>query len=281
MSVSIPPGQTRDLNLSIDLLKVQRQPLDEYRDFRISISATLKRPTAESSRVDWHVHGRVRAALLLDRAIVNLGRHSELAPAPPPVQVRVRVAPPFSGLTATSSSDRFAVTAKATGIDREYELTVVPRALAKGPIDAELLLTTRGSPADGQPIIVHLPLSGSIVDDVEATPPEVVFSPQPVGSDLEETITLGSLTGRPFSVVGANCSQSGTSLEAYPEQSITAHSYIVKKRITNIGTCRENITFDIQNHLGKRTQISVPTSYRGKANSRMVQMQQMGRSERR
>jgi hypothetical protein len=160
-------------------------------------------------------------------------------------------------------------------MDREYEVAVGARTLPKGPIDAELVLTTRNGSGDDQPVNVHLPLNGAIVDDVEATPPEVVFSPQPVGSDLEETITLGSLTARPFSVLGASSSQPGSSIEVYPDRSV------FKQRVTNTGMCRGNITFDIQNQSGKRTIISLPTFYLGKAISGMGQTQQIGPSDRR
>jgi hypothetical protein len=252
------------VTLTIDLLKSQSKTLDDYRDFHVTLSPVLLHQTAATKDPQWDIHGRVRALLYFDKAIAELGRHSELSQPLSPLRLRIKAAAQLSQFTAECSSPEIGT--KLTHVDPAtplYDLEIMPPAhMPKGPINQVIALTACVSNT-ARPVVYHLPVTGAIVDDIESSSSEIILGPHALGEVVEEVITLHSLTNRAFTVLAMTTNLSGSCLKPYHYDEFQGRCFLFRQQIARIGDCRGTVTFYIEADSGKHSQIVVATSYWG------------------
>jgi hypothetical protein len=188
-SLKIPPGESRDVQLALDLRSHQAEPMQE-RAFDVTIFPIIK--GKPNYHLGWTIRGRVCSALRL-LAPPDFGEHSECAQPLPELKVPVETFDPSARLLVVSADDRFAARLTPTeGKPTSYELRISARVrLGQGPIKCDLVLILKDQ-ADKPITTYKIAVSGHILGNVQATPRSLSFGAKRLGETMTETVVLDS-----------------------------------------------------------------------------------------
>jgi hypothetical protein len=209
-SLLVPPGQTRDVLLTINLRDDRK--LEAKYDFEVGVAAIVAGDGGQASQ-EWVVRGRVRRAVEFDPLVVDFGRHSEREQPLPPKRVRVKDLAGVESLAVNGSPDGFTVQVNRPAEDpSRFDIEIVPKAaLPVGRCTFDLSIAP--VQAGGKRLPARkLPVCGWVVPDLEASPSEVLLGAVAVGESAEATIAIRSLTGQAFTVEGWRCSSDRVSV---------------------------------------------------------------------
>ncbi|HEY7428459.1 MAG TPA: DUF1573 domain-containing protein [Gemmataceae bacterium] len=262
-SLVIPAGQTREIHLTFDLLAKQpKEGGSPVHDFEVGISPDMLVEVGEAEKIRWTIRGCVRSAIRCDPPLVDFGRESELAQPLSPRRATIKTFAPLKNLTATCTPPQFDVTVQrhsAEGSDR-FDLLVTPRgSLPRGEIHCTIALVPELS--DGQRLPAKkIEVTGRVVGDVEASPPIISLGAYPIATSVEETITLRSLTQRPFAVTGVRCEGAGLSVERVRDALRFGSMFQVKQKIRAKGERNDKVIFGVRPEGGKDDEVVVSVS---------------------
>ena len=211
------------------------------------------------------IRGRVRTAIQFERPFVDLGRHSEREQPLVPQRVAVQCIVPLDGLDAKSDSSDVSVDVqRPVGDPSCFVLVVTPRArLKRGKIRCNVTATARKSEGQLLPPKV-LPVGGEIVSDIQAVPETILFGARSVGEVGVDTVTLSSLTGQRFQVVGTVVEGNGISVE--PANAAGAESPVFQvKQVMGPQRNTGLVAFKVRTTDGQESEVKVATSGHGVA----------------
>ncbi len=206
-SFTLPSGGTQTLRLTIDLT-ANPTPTGQI---SLTVTAMTNRP-GDTGSARWGVIGRVKQLLVSDGRI-NFGKHSVLAQPISPLVIPLTSAVPLESLRAECSSPLLSVKTQPTD-NSAQSYTVVLRpvgAFQPGPI--EFIVTLKPVGVGGPLPIRRVLIQGSIVEDVEAEPGEVLGGGRLLGESFAEEVALRSLTDRPILVESVVAEGSGLSVD--------------------------------------------------------------------
>jgi hypothetical protein len=232
-SLSIPPNTTREVRATLDLTTKSPglQPGQvEGRRFEVLIRPRLQPQVPEQQLAPWRLVGRVRPLIGVQSRVIDLGRCSDAA-KPPPQNVVVASALPLRGLRATPSSSRLSCQVREVGDQRtRFELGIEPRAgIPAGDIRERITLTPVSD--DGQALPeTYLQVKGRVVPDIQCSPQGLLIQAAP-GAGFEESVTLFSLSGRPFDVAEVVVEDRAISVVEFGMASRGQHVYLVKRAV--------------------------------------------------
>lgn len=212
-AMSIPPGETRTLRIKIDLRpKAGAKVEPTGRPFATTISGVFKNGTDLPAPVSWNLRGRVKRVV---RTVptVEFGLLSELGVPFRPLVIPVEPVVDIASITVSVSVPEFqAALRPRTGAESGWALVVTPGpGLKRGAYKGTVTLMPVGH--GGTPLTsLQLPLSAEVVPDVEAAPGAIFAGGREVGAEVTETLTLRSLSNRPFVVDRAEAEGNGVSV---------------------------------------------------------------------
>jgi hypothetical protein len=255
-SLKIPPGETREVRLKIDLAPRLDAEAQFEREIVIQI-APISSSDAERLPT-WTVRGRARSVVQF-LAPLSFGEHSELGQPFAELVVPVRTLVPLKGLEATCANKRFAIQLMSVGANR-YELRVKPtEKLPIGPFHCDIFLAAEGTENGAMPPL-KTRVEGKIVRDIQPIEPAVVFGAGRVGTTFRETISLASLTGSTFDV--ERCDSSIPGLEVNPVDRYFG-SFEVTLPCCGIGEQKSEISFLVRDEANEKWSLRVPLLYHG------------------
>jgi hypothetical protein len=195
--------------------------------------------------------------------VVDFGRHSEVSQPLSPQKVIVTSLVPVQNLTAASNSHQLQVRVKRLHDDpRRFELVIAPTKLPVGSFQFEITVVPQASDDERLPR-KSLRVTGWVVSDYQASPPHAMFGARPVGEIAQETLTLHSLTGQHFDVIGTIFEGDGLVVEKAPLETSVGPSFVLKQQITKIGEHVGKVVFRLRTKEGKETEVVVSVSYLG------------------
>jgi hypothetical protein len=235
----------------------------DVRDFSVHLSPRLVNNTDPKQPIEWTVRGRVRAALRLERRQIDFGRQSERLPIPPQ-RLLVTALVPVRRLSVPDEKRGFPVRITRSAADpARFELEVAPGpSQAAGAVDFPLHIvaeTEDGERLPGKKFLVV----GSIVPDLQATPPTVLFGAVAVGETAEETVHLHALSGQPFEVTGCRCEGVDAAVERLPAASPQEVDFRVRVPVRAAGEQRGQIVFSVTPKDAESITVVVPLAQHG------------------
>lgn len=257
-SLTVPAGGEVQVRVTIDLTaKKPSEAALGVRPFDVVI-----RPVVGSAEgrpwPGWRLRGVVRMALRVEPALVDFGHPSEMATPLTTKTVRVTATTPIDGLEARSDHSAFAVRLKELSGPTMQELLVTPKpSISPGAYTAKVSLVPRlksGARLPAQEVAVVM----RVQPDIQPSPPAMVFGARRVGEVAKETISLQSLTGRAFEVVGVSARGDGLTVKA-----AEADGFEVRQQVTKAGDQAGEVRFQVRTADRKEQQVVVEVAYRG------------------
>jgi hypothetical protein len=219
-SLLVPAGQTRDVELTLDLTgKPSSQDPPPTAPFRAEIRPALRGASGLTTLSGWEVHGTVRKVLRFSPFQVDFGKHSERSQPLPAQCVKVTSLVPLRQVTAACRTDHFRAELKQRGENSlNYELVISPKGLIP-PARYHFVIEVTAELNSGQKVRAReLWGQGEVAADVQASPPQVSLGAAKQSATVVESVTLSSLTGTSFKVVGHRAEGAGLTIEQYPDQ---------------------------------------------------------------
>lgn len=272
--VSIPPGQSVELRLRLDLRPTVADAGKPVYPFVAQVQAVLDSPF--SGEVIWTLRGRVRTAFEVSPMALDFGESLVWGQKFTAKAFRVRCLIP--GAAPRAECPQGLASVRVVSLDSEswhYEVEVMPnQELAVGEHDfvvgLSLAASDRRAPLfDGAkvaPFPVHV--RARVFHPVRVVPDRLFLGAGAVGDVLRETVTLRSPVAD-FWVAGleTNCPE----LEATPvkgdiHQATRSAVYRIAQTVSRTGIQSGEIRFYISVGPGKSLPLIVPVSYEGFAN---------------
>jgi hypothetical protein len=264
--LTIQPGETKKVRLTISL--TEEDSKEEKRPINLNVTPIVKAESAVQE--GWKLTGVVKKILAVDPPTINIGRVSELAQPLPQQRTIVKAYAALQSLTATSNSKHIDVEVKrcSTFEIEQFEIVVTPKGIVPlGEFHETIDLLPQLRNGENAPI-QKLDVSGTIVCDIDPSPPTILFGALPIGVSKEETITLQSLTGKPFTVLNAYCRGSGLSVAPIPSSPSIRTTFRVNQKVETPGEWSGRIVLTVSSSGDKNSEIVVPVSFYGTSNHR-------------
>jgi hypothetical protein len=142
------------------------------------------------------------------------------------------------------------------GDGKTYELTVTPAAdLPVGRHEGSILVTATRPDGTLLPD-QQVPVTLEVAPDVEAIPATVEFGCRDVGTEAAETVTLRSLSGRPFTVERVAAEGDGLTVDS------SDRGHTIRRRVTG-GPWEGRVRFTVRLSGGQVSQVIVPVRTHG------------------
>ncbi|MHB1426673.1 MAG: hypothetical protein ACYC3I_26230 [Gemmataceae bacterium] len=262
-SLTIPARQTREVLVTLDLTPRKAEEFGvSMRDFEVGIAPEVP---GERQGKEWTIRGRVRSAIQSDPPLIDFGNVSELSPTMSIQRVRLTTLDSVANLTAACSSANFDVKVEksSTGKANEFDLVIALKEVAKrGEIRCTISIVPQLTDNRRLPPR-RVEVFGRIVSDIEASPPTIIFGTLPVGGSKSETVTLQSLTGRTFTVMGMRCEGVGLSVERATTSEGVGLDFVVKQKGEQRGEQNSRVFFKVVHSGGREEDFVVVVSYCG------------------
>jgi hypothetical protein len=264
-SLAIPPGESRDLQLTINLTasgsKKGTAP-PEIEDFAVDVKPYTRSDGNRVPLPEWQVKGKVKRVLYLAKPYVDLGKHSDRVQAIEPQNVTATACAPVTRLSFYSPSNFFAAEAKRDG--KNFEIAIRPRgSLPPGLYIAEVAVTAYLADATALKSI-SIPVRLEVLADIQATPPQVLFGARKIGESCEEAIGLRSLTDMPFQVLGHRVEGINATVRAMEAREGAKNPvFLVAAEISQTGRHGGKVIFSVEAPDGKKSEIEVPVEFHG------------------
>jgi hypothetical protein len=266
-SLSIPAGEKRTVVLTLDLTSPSpAKGNSATRDFRTFFQPVIRQASGQEILLDgWELTGKIRRVVDLSRWVVDLGNHSELRQPIPSQHIDVTCLVPLRALTAKCVCNDFQVEVaedQARPSTRKIRITptgdLSPR-IYRFEIQLEVELNT-GAVLHPRPILVN----GQIVADIQASPPTVSFGVRSLGTTMEDTVTLSSLSSAAFKVVEARSLTPGLSFVCEGQDGKSAYRrFRVIQRCELPGPQTGSGTIVVEKKSGGTSEVPIRIEYYG------------------
>jgi hypothetical protein len=259
--LTIPAGESRKVAMTLDLTgaKTAEDYRKAVRDFAVSIE-----PRCEPSvgKVNWKIRGRIRVPFVFEQPRLDLGRHSELAQPLPPCKVALTGLVSLAKMTSKTTSPHFQAHIQRTAAPDRFELILTPvKPLPCGFHTFEVQVFPHL--ADGKELPGKtLPVRVRVESDLQTTPPVVVFGARPLGETAEEVLTLRSLTGQSFEVLGVKALGDGLTVERAHEGA-AGTAYQLRQQVVKTQAQHGQVVFCVRTARAGEEDLAVPVSYHG------------------
>ncbi len=261
-SLTIPPRGTMDVSLTLNLLGICTEPDIVGKDFTISIQPRIAEAGA---RIVWVVKGKVKQSVTIQPKLVDFGRCSERKQPMPTQRVRITTHPSVRILNASCTSPRIEVKVQPLVPEHNdvFHLIVTPHGeLPRGVVNCSIAVVPtldNGRRLPAKQINVH----GHIVNDIEASPPSIIFGAGTLGTSLRETVLLRSLTGRSFTITGIRHEGEGLSVKRVPAEVTIGSAFAISQIIGKEGDQVGQVVFRLSHTEGPEEEVVVPISWYG------------------
>jgi hypothetical protein len=177
------------------------RPTNRLCDFDLLLTANIRTDELAKRPDGWMIRGRVRSAYRVDPGVADFGDQSIENQPFGSKKVIIEGHFPIDQLQICESDMPF--TASIGPVEdrpNAYWLTIKPiEHFPLGSFNHEVLLRAKSSRFANYPDL-KIPVTGRIVEDVQASPPRIDLGSCTVGQTAFDYVTFSSSTRRPFSV---------------------------------------------------------------------------------
>jgi hypothetical protein len=226
-SFSVPAYARRTLQMRLDLTgRLAGQEGLAVRDYAVSFV-----PRTRDGHVlqGWILRGSVRSAVTLSPSSIHFGDRLVRGQSFLGERLRGTLHVPLKSIEEDHNPREARIKILTDANDQEhFDLDIQPdRDLPAGPF--RILVKLHFTAADGEAIPpITVPVTGTVMQDVQAVPAIVQLGVKRVGTPLSETIILRSVSAKPFKVLGLDKPMEGVNIEPLAtNQSHASQSYRV------------------------------------------------------
>jgi hypothetical protein len=263
-SLSIPPGETAALKLTIDL--TNRTPAEygvDRRPFALSIRP-ITVGDIPSRGVVWKLTGTVRSRVTLDVQNVHFGEQPVRGQAAVTRCVQAKTHVPCQRLEVTVEPAIAKATVKAREEKGILEILISPNPdLPAGPFQATAridVVAPTGERFSG----TALPIAGTMQREVRLLPARVLLDPTPVGETAEAVVTVQAPAEAKVVVDHFETDSLGLRVEAVAIPGVPAHrAFRIRQRVDSEGDGTSAISFVLRGADGKTSKQVIEICYRG------------------
>ena len=229
---SLEPGVTTTVTAIVDLTAK-----DQSGSAIFLLTPWVELPSGASHPpLQWILKGKSEPLITLDRR-PYFGRTSVLDQPLKAIDLTVKTAIPLDlGLSAKTDCPFIVANVRQTPTnDKQYQLELrIIKPLPLGVLNCKVTLTPNDSREMKLPPY-SIPVSALIVPDVECLPNTVLGGGYQVGTIFRQSLTLASLSSRPFKILSAKTVGRGLSVEQIGEELIvTQHCLIEGQQIGKV-----------------------------------------------
>ncbi len=249
----LAPSETKSLRLSFDLRGNAVHDKALSWAFQTAIWGSAK-VGDKLKNVSWTIRGNVKR-VVRPVGTIDFGPLSEISQFPHSRAITIRPIQPAKLVAATVNTPLFGVAIAPGGTDQRAEIVVTTNMKAvRGK--SEGMVTLKFASVSGVALpLVQIPVRAEVVGDVEMIPASIIASGA-VGTEHTETLNLRSLTNATLQIEPVSHPQMTI-------QPIGSHSYIVKTKITEMGSHAATYKFRVRINGMEPVEISVPVSIYG------------------
>lgn len=242
-SLEIPPQQTREVELKLDLIPTDSSLRSlERRPFAVEIAPKIK---GHSEQIHWELKGTVKRWFQLDRQVISFGQHSELCQPLPTQKLMVTPLVPIKGLSVKTNAP-WKLSTKVRHIGNAFAIDMVPAECI--PVGRfRFTVQLKAEERESKLPALRMVAEGVVVDDCQALPGSLSLGAKQVGQVVKESVTLRSLSGSPFEVeswVVDGSSPKDTSIELLTSDR-QSKVFMVSQRVAALGEVYAKVVFRV------------------------------------
>jgi hypothetical protein len=257
-SFRLPPGQTQNLVVTIDLGRV-RSPAKGEGELKVAIIPHIKGATIPQE--GWLLQGTVRDLLTPSRPVVHFGDLVRNTSWPERL-FRARARIPLDSILAKTDSALAHVEPLGKEGDEYVFRFTLDQTLPVGPFGLKAFLYPKSSGMALPATAVHL--QGCLHEEVEASPSVIPLGYLPLRTVVHETIFLASRTGLPFTIQSWKAPSNDIWVEPVPKGGKWLTKAIkVSQRISAIGTRNSSLVFVVGLSDSRTIEVPFAASYHG------------------
>ncbi len=225
---SLRTSETISVEMTLDLFsRSSPQKAESCRDFSTTVFAHLTEPIQGDRRVfSWDIHGRVLFPFVISSPASAIDGQTVIAGDPSaPWRIDLSLLHDVVSLDAECDESQATVRVQ-TSPKKERDVTLVVELNENLPVGAHRISValTPIRPNDHRLPRIPIQLPLTVLSEVEASPPVLSLGTLPVGSSVNQTVTLCSRTGRPFEILRAECDDPGVSITPSSGSTKTMHA---------------------------------------------------------
>jgi hypothetical protein len=262
-SAVIPAGETQEVVLTLDL---SRQRTNKASETGYSFAAEIE-PIVEGRSPrqikGWNVRGWVKHSLRLERQNIDFGQRSECAGAFPTQSVWVTALTPLREIEVRCHSAFLSAKIVNRATASQFELQIGQNGQVPiGQFESEIVLIPKAIEGSKLPES-RVAVRGTLLSDVEAIPPAILFGARRQGEDCEETVTLQSLTGQTIALKSLKISGEGLSTKTIIAANDKLINVVLHLKTKLHGSIEEKLQVEIERQDGNTQLLMIPVNYLG------------------
>jgi hypothetical protein len=262
--VSIPPGGTRTVAVTIDLT-IKTEKISAIRIEDVSVRLWPHLTDEKHGDIRWKIHGRVKRMFgVPDPALLDFGEvDPDLKTGWKSNRVRFWISPDVRDLRCDASQAYF-------HCDLERSSSPTGEWILSGTLDGRppygrfnCFVTIEGTVSDKTAVSTAVGVVGQVVDDVYMLPDSLGFGLGKIGEERSDSVILRSKSGHPFQVTGFEHDPATTKVTAVkaPQGS---YAFRITQRITATGDNYPKLGFNIEGPDRRRSRVlPLPATYYG------------------
>lgn len=200
----VPAGESRTVDLTIDLLKSIHDVGAPEDSFLVTLTAVVESPRSDS--LQWPLHGVVRRSLHVSPPVINLQGANEIVQGVRSPTVTLDVTPQIeiAALKAEWTPSEADVVVEGPNAEGAYRLHYTPsQDLSRAPIDTRVTLRTRLADGNSGPAL-EVPVRGVVVGPVRLSPERLTFVDSINATSRQLSCSLIPLDGQTWTIIGVD-----------------------------------------------------------------------------
>ena len=264
--ISIRPGETATVNLTIDLMHLSDAVAGvARRPFALSVQPVTS--LTRQGGFGWQIHGTVRSRVTLDAKTVHFGDQPIRGQTAVTRQVLATVHIPCQGLKVAVNPLVATVTVnRREDAPERFEITVAANPnLPPGNFQTDAKINVV-EPNGKHTLAFMLPIAGTMRSEVRLLPERILLEPRPIGETADAIVTLHAPPDANVVIDHIETDDPGLTAEAATIPGIPAcHAFRVRQRVEKEGEQTVSMRFVLRGRGDKLTTLPVQMCYRGVA----------------
>jgi Protein of unknown function (DUF1573) len=261
-TLEIPAGGTGTIQLALNLTHGKPEAGKASRPFSVRVTASIG---AKSTRkITWTISGRVRKVFEMVPSLLSFKEGSLVRGEVFPSQkVELHAHTEVTGVSAECRPPLATVAVVAGEAKNTFAVAVTPkRDLPAGELRFDVLV--HGLTAHGALPVALLPVYGRVLEQVEFTPPTLLFGHRALGEQAEETVLVRSRSGKTFKVLTFEATSKSIEVERLAASSDSLPQFRVRQKFLELGQQSAVVSFRVLVD-GRSVTVALPARYCGLA----------------
>jgi hypothetical protein len=233
-SLTVSAQETAEVRLTLDLRSPHSEPGLTVKDFKVAVQPRITK--GAGVQTGWIVHGKVKQAFAINPSVIDFAESLVRGQPFTPLSSDITCGVDVTELTARCDSSF--LTAKVTRDaknPRRFRLKIQARKnIPGGPFNE--LVRLAGSTPSKKEVPGAILVMGRVLEDVSFQPEFLAFGAKPVGTKLQETVTLQSRSGQDFEIKDIDKGgEDSITVELHRKRKDGSQSFLVSLPVQRLG----------------------------------------------